>query len=498
MRSLGIQRQPGWIGGVCAGIASRLGIDPLIVRGIAVVVAVLGGPALLLYAAAWLLLPDNRDLIHLEELIRGKLSSAIAGIGVFVLFSLLPVTQGFWSMGSYYWGAPEWPQSVGRALWTLIVIGLIVWLVVWIARRSSTVTPAPGVPAAAATATSTSTGAADDSPAPDASPVPDAAATVSTIALVAEPDAAPVTPTVEPALTQSAPPPPEGAPAEDFTAWREQQEAWKAESEAFRQAEAATTAAIAAQVLAELQEKNRIAAAERVEARRLRKLANPRLSAAWVFVVLGAALVASGVGALVASVSPDPSMTIVTTGLALATLVVGVGIVIAGLARRRSGFLSAVAIILIVLLVPLSFVPGERELVLSPNYGLTTGEYSQVAGQASIFVYDERTGVIDLWQGLGSVSIGIDKGQGAHLEVVQQNGSFEEMQHGIADDGSTVLGSWYVEPQLDADGRNTWTTDLGTITPTSPTIRITQGSGTVSVYYADPDDSPLYDDEDTE
>ncbi|CAN5229805.1 hypothetical protein BH09ACT5_BH09ACT5_21120 [soil metagenome] len=48
MRGLGVRREPGWIGGVCAGIAARLGIDPLIVRGIAVVVAVLGGPAFLL------------------------------------------------------------------------------------------------------------------------------------------------------------------------------------------------------------------------------------------------------------------------------------------------------------------------------------------------------------------------------------------------------------------------------------------------------------------
>ncbi|MEP6480047.1 MAG: PspC domain-containing protein, partial [Rhodoglobus sp.] len=57
MRSIGIRREPGWIGGVGSGIATRLGIDPLIVRGIIVVAAILGGPAFLLYAAAWLLLP---------------------------------------------------------------------------------------------------------------------------------------------------------------------------------------------------------------------------------------------------------------------------------------------------------------------------------------------------------------------------------------------------------------------------------------------------------
>src|SRR5690554_1691421 len=84
MRGLDIPRQPGWLGGVCAGIAARLGIDPLIVRGIVVVIAVLGGPALLLYAAAWLLLPDFNNKIHLEELLKGRFEPAIAGIGVLV------------------------------------------------------------------------------------------------------------------------------------------------------------------------------------------------------------------------------------------------------------------------------------------------------------------------------------------------------------------------------------------------------------------------------
>ena len=79
LRGLGISRQPGWIGGVCAGIAARLGIDPLIVRGIVVVLAILGAPALLLYAAAWLLLPDYKDRIHLEEAFRGKFDAPVIG-----------------------------------------------------------------------------------------------------------------------------------------------------------------------------------------------------------------------------------------------------------------------------------------------------------------------------------------------------------------------------------------------------------------------------------
>src|SRR5665213_2958017 len=65
MRGLHLIRTDGWIGGVCSAIANRLGIDPLIVRGIVVVAAILGAPVLLLYAAAWALLPDAEGRIHL-------------------------------------------------------------------------------------------------------------------------------------------------------------------------------------------------------------------------------------------------------------------------------------------------------------------------------------------------------------------------------------------------------------------------------------------------
>jgi phage shock protein PspC (stress-responsive transcriptional regulator) len=47
------------LGGVGGGLAEHLGIDPLLVRfGIAVLVVVTGGAGLLLYLAAWLLVPD--------------------------------------------------------------------------------------------------------------------------------------------------------------------------------------------------------------------------------------------------------------------------------------------------------------------------------------------------------------------------------------------------------------------------------------------------------
>lgn len=51
------------IAGVCSGIADYLGVDTALVRLVAVVLAVLGGAAVPIYLAAWLIMPDARDQI---------------------------------------------------------------------------------------------------------------------------------------------------------------------------------------------------------------------------------------------------------------------------------------------------------------------------------------------------------------------------------------------------------------------------------------------------
>ncbi|MBA3338723.1 MAG: PspC domain-containing protein [Geodermatophilaceae bacterium] len=48
------------IGGVCAGIARRLGVSPALVRLAFVVSIVLPGPQVALYLLLWLLLPADR------------------------------------------------------------------------------------------------------------------------------------------------------------------------------------------------------------------------------------------------------------------------------------------------------------------------------------------------------------------------------------------------------------------------------------------------------
>jgi phage shock protein PspC (stress-responsive transcriptional regulator) len=270
MRSLGIQRQPGWIGGVCSGIAARLDIDPLIVRGIVVVVAVLGGPAFIVYAAAWLLLPREDDSIHLENLSSGRVESPIAGIGALVVLSMLPMAQGFWYLGSAYWGAPSWGYDLGRALWTIVLLGTVTAFVVWIARRAGRNEPrADSTPVFSP---ATTDGRPETIPEPG---TPDASDSTST-PRTASPPAAPAA----------------DASAEELTAWRERQELWKQQNREFKSAEAASQRVVRQQRAAEYRARARLLSAQSAERRRARKLANPVVSAPTVLAVVGAAILA--------------------------------------------------------------------------------------------------------------------------------------------------------------------------------------------------------------
>lgn len=322
MRSLNIQREPGWIGGVATGIATRLGIDPLIVRGIIVVVAILGGPALLVYAAAWLLLPDLNDKIHLEQVLKGELEPPVAGIGVLVLLALLPVSQGFWFAGSAFWGEPYWGAAVGRALWTLVILGLAIWLVVWIARRPNMI------------------------------------------------------PTVKANMTPSPPAPPANAPSADFAAWREQQAAWKAENVAYRQQQNAERAA----AFRSLHEEQRAAWDARqavARARNLRTRPNPLFT----ILVIGLALVAGGLTALWIQ---DGELDVTTTvaGLSVALAVLALGMIANGVRGRRPGGAAGLAWLVVIPLIFFTWFPQNSHFQYANNASFEpvdrAGDYADV------------------------------------------------------------------------------------------------------------------------
>ncbi len=94
LRSLGIMRDPAdrWLGGVCSGIAHRLGVDPVIVRIALIVLTVMGGIGLPAYLVAWALLPDTAGEIKAESGIRhgdgtGILLLVAAGLSLGSIFT---------------------------------------------------------------------------------------------------------------------------------------------------------------------------------------------------------------------------------------------------------------------------------------------------------------------------------------------------------------------------------------------------------------------------
>ncbi len=98
VRRVGIYRSDDrWIGGVASGVAERFGIDPLVVRGLLFVTFFLSGAGLVLYGAAWALLPERRDgRIHLQEALRGNVDVALLGAAAFVVVGF-SWGGGWWS-----------------------------------------------------------------------------------------------------------------------------------------------------------------------------------------------------------------------------------------------------------------------------------------------------------------------------------------------------------------------------------------------------------------
>lgn len=126
-----------WIGGVASGIALRLGVDALLVRAAFGVLMVLSGVGFVLYAAGWALLPEQSDgRIHLQEAIRGRFDSALAGAGILLLIGL------FWRTGQFgWWGGWGFAWFDGL-FWTALTIFVIYVFVTVHKQRTGTLPPA--------------------------------------------------------------------------------------------------------------------------------------------------------------------------------------------------------------------------------------------------------------------------------------------------------------------------------------------------------------------
>ncbi|WP_314323121.1 PspC domain-containing protein [Paenarthrobacter ilicis] len=147
IRNLGIRRGPDrWVGGVASGVAHRFGIDPVIVRGIFIVLAVFAGVGVLLYGLAWALLPEPDGRIHVQEAAAGRWSSGMTGALIATIIGLPSLGRGFWG-----WG---WNGLPGL-FWTLFWVGGTGYLIYYLVQRNkaSRTMPPAGQGAGASTAT---------------------------------------------------------------------------------------------------------------------------------------------------------------------------------------------------------------------------------------------------------------------------------------------------------------------------------------------------------
>jgi phage shock protein PspC (stress-responsive transcriptional regulator) len=137
IRSTGIVRgSDRWFAGVCGGLAHRAGLNPTLVRVVAIVLAILGGPVLFVYAVGWALLPDQTGRIHAEQALRGVFEPVMIGIVVVLAISFASSSRDLWWQNPPA-GLPAWLAATLAVGWSIGVTIGIIWLVVFLARRTS-------------------------------------------------------------------------------------------------------------------------------------------------------------------------------------------------------------------------------------------------------------------------------------------------------------------------------------------------------------------------
>jgi phage shock protein PspC (stress-responsive transcriptional regulator) len=451
LRSLGVtRRDDAWVAGVCSGIAARTGLDPLLVRGIAIVIALLGGPVFLAYAVGWALLPDARGHIHAESAVNGVFTFPMIFIGLAAVLTFLPFMRGIWFDGAPdVWGMPDWLEVTLRTLWVLALIAGAIWLTVAIARSvpRGAGWPAAGTDGSAPTGpggTGAPGGSGYDTGTPASSSFPAGAYgyATGTYSAPSAPTAAPFGPGSDqgtPAAASAAPSgtAPGSAPHDPAASAWSAHPAWTTASgtrgpddrvqdaarERQQQAQqAARERHLRAQEAArERNQQAQEAARARAEAWRA---AHPRpqgVGAAFASVVLGIALLAAALtGIACGAVVPDGKLVLVISIAALA--VIAIGIVIAGIRGRQSGGLGPFAFLLAIVVLFTGVVPAGTEVLpfgtqnVDAAAALSTGpdSYLLIAGKTVVDA-DELTttapgGTVDVWLGAGQSEVLVPDG----------------------------------------------------------------------------------------
>ncbi|MFC6234265.1 PspC domain-containing protein [Leucobacter soli] len=448
VRGLGIVRgRDRWFAGVAGGIAAKAGIDPLIVRGIFVVLAVLGGPGILLYLAGWLLLPDDSGRIHVEDLFRGRASagvivaSVILGVFVFipVLFGLLP---GLFTM-PWAWDVwnvgPEWLQVTFTVLWWAVIVpGLVIWFIVWASTRSHraggrptgggsayTGPRGPGMPSTAGPAGYAGPGASTGPAAPMGS-----AAFAAGTSGPAEPASRPTGPSSPEGWGERS-----GRKVEDWaTGFEQKAERWGHDFE------------------------ERSREWERKAEEYARKNG---IGAAHVVITLACALLAAGAVAAWGLTLAVSGETALMAGLIAAVAVLGISLIVAGIRGRTTGwigFLSFAGVVAL-LLAPFStvmpentqFVPFGTFTERPSDTGVDSG-LVMVAGNSTVDLSDLTATAtprdIEVWVLAGNVTVRLPETAPTRVRVALAAGNVRDER---LDDDERRQGGIFVSRVIGSD-----------------------------------------------
>lgn len=410
IRGLGLARSGDrWFAGVAGGIAAKAGIDPLIIRGIFVVLTVLGGSGVLLYILGWLFLPDQTAKIHAEEIIRGRAATWVVVTAIiFVVLIIFPVlfgisgfgvspTDGSW--GWTPWGVPDWISVMFSVFWWIAIIGGGIWLLVWAVNRKP---QEPG-----------SGSSSGQDPASDASTPPGATGTPG-----ATFGAANAQTTEQPAGNQSF-----GNPDSYAHTWTDQSGYWGAET--------TTRATTQATAQAELQQAR-------------------KLDAGQVIVSIALALLAGGIAAIWAAGgmtnwwqptnATDPAR-VLTFGLVAAVAVLALSIIVAGIRGRTTGWVGFLAACGIVALLVTSVFPSGARLQpfgtatvtccdVGVDAGTAEGGLVVLAGNARLDLSEldgtTRNSEYEVWLAAGNVRVQLPENHPTIVNVQLLAGNIRE------------------------------------------------------------------------
>lgn len=431
VRRLGVPRLHGWLGGVCAGIAARIGIDPLVVRGMFVVAALLWPPTLIVYAVAWALLPSTDGHIILQRLGRGRFEPALIAILIMMALGLLSGIALWWvgiafaPPSAYYLWEPlrYGPLSfLAVVLIAVAAVALAAWLVARAVRRARRRSPH---------ANDTAMGPRELEP----------AAVVDDVGVIEVGAAAPLEPTVATDATDL-----------EFAQWRAAHTQWRADHNAWRQQQADAEAAAREIARDEREASARAFAAEAAEHRRIRRATKPRASVVFVLAALGAALIAGAVTALAVA---EPLVG-AAAGILTAGTVSAAGMVVAGALRRRSGFLAFLTALFVacgVLTAAAVCVPDLRwGSTAIAAIGTEEQHYLQPFGETTIHVFgvsDDsfEAAPIVVRKGTGDTTIYVTAGSTLDLRATLDDGTVDYAYVASGSDESQPLTSGDVAAQ---------------------------------------------------